>query len=620
MRTVEGVLTEALERVAAHADDRARVRRAHRRRRARMGPGRELPVAADTGVDPARLQSAVNAPARARGRGARGRRSSTPDFDARRSARWRAYRYTIVNRPAPDPFLARYAWWVPEPLDLALLRLGADPFLGEHDFASVLPQGPRGFDDHAARPRIALARPRRRRAALRDPRHRVLLADGALDRRHARRRRDGQEASRRHHGHPPLAEPRRTPASPRHPRACASGRSATRRRRPAGPAVPFRYGEARRALDPELAKYREMYADELAGGALLPRARRARRRASPPRSSSSSPRRRSGTPRTGPSCCAQGGVDRSQDAATARSASGCCARLAGLLRHRGGPPDHAAHRGGRGRPLPRRRRGHRRRWRSRRRPAGAHASRRCRASPPAGASPRSEGRHRAGIGGALRAAVFGVNDGLVSNFSLVMGVAGGTTDNASCCSPASPGSSPARSRWRRASGSRSGRSGSCTRTSCASSSEELAGVPGRGARGARADLPGQGNRPGRSERARRQHHGRGPTSRSTRWPARSSASTPARSAHRGSRRARRSLAFAFGAFAAGHAVLLRQRRDRGRHVARCCLSVGAVRGRCARPRSSPAATPDVPGCAWPLIGALVATVTFLVGKARRRRV
>jgi vacuolar iron transporter family protein len=40
----------------------------------------------------------------------------------------------------------------------------------------------------------------------------------------------------------------------------------------------------------------------------------------------------------------------------------------------------------------------------------------------------SEGRHRAGVGGALRAAVFGVNDGLVSNFSLVMGVAGGTSN------------------------------------------------------------------------------------------------------------------------------------------------------------------------------------------------
>lgn len=41
---------------------------------------------------------------------------------------------------------------------------------------------------------------------------------------------------------------------------------------------------------------------------------------------------------------------------------------------------------------------------------------------------RSEGRHRAAAGGALRAAVFGVNDGLVSNLLLVLGVAGGTSD------------------------------------------------------------------------------------------------------------------------------------------------------------------------------------------------
>ncbi len=41
----------------------------------------------------------------------------------------------------------------------------------------------------------------------------------------------------------------------------------------------------------------------------------------------------------------------------------------------------------------------------------------------------SERSHRgAGAGGAVRAAVFGINDGLVSNFSLVMGIAGGTTD------------------------------------------------------------------------------------------------------------------------------------------------------------------------------------------------
>lgn len=39
-----------------------------------------------------------------------------------------------------------------------------------------------------------------------------------------------------------------------------------------------------------------------------------------------------------------------------------------------------------------------------------------------------EGRHRRTSGGSLRAGVFGVNDGLVSNLALIMGVAGGTSD------------------------------------------------------------------------------------------------------------------------------------------------------------------------------------------------
>lgn len=41
---------------------------------------------------------------------------------------------------------------------------------------------------------------------------------------------------------------------------------------------------------------------------------------------------------------------------------------------------------------------------------------------------RAESRHIADANGSLRAAVLGVNDGLVSNFSLVMGVAGGTSE------------------------------------------------------------------------------------------------------------------------------------------------------------------------------------------------
>jgi len=46
-----------------------------------------------------------------------------------------------------------------------------------------------------------------------------------------------------------------------------------------------------------------------------------------------------------------------------------------------------------------------------------------------GAVAQMEGRHRGGGGNALRAAVLGANDGLVSILSLVMGVAGATSSN-----------------------------------------------------------------------------------------------------------------------------------------------------------------------------------------------
>ena len=57
-------------------------------------------------------------------------------FNARRSALARRYRYTVLNRPVPDPFLAATSWHVPEPIDLAALRLACDPIIGEHDFSS----------------------------------------------------------------------------------------------------------------------------------------------------------------------------------------------------------------------------------------------------------------------------------------------------------------------------------------------------------------------------------------------------------------------------------------------------------------------------------------------------
>ena len=57
-------------------------------------------------------------------------------FNARRSAVARRYRYTVLNREAPDPFLARISWHVPQPLDQSMLRLACDPLIGEHDFSS----------------------------------------------------------------------------------------------------------------------------------------------------------------------------------------------------------------------------------------------------------------------------------------------------------------------------------------------------------------------------------------------------------------------------------------------------------------------------------------------------
>jgi tRNA pseudouridine38-40 synthase len=91
--------------------------------------------AEDPDVDLAGLQRHLNAmlgPAIA----VRSAAVAPTGFDARRWAVARRYRYTVLNRPVPDPFLAATTWHVPQPLDLAVLRLACDPLIGEHDFSS----------------------------------------------------------------------------------------------------------------------------------------------------------------------------------------------------------------------------------------------------------------------------------------------------------------------------------------------------------------------------------------------------------------------------------------------------------------------------------------------------
>lgn len=60
----------------------------------------------------------------------------TDEFHARFSATARRYRYTVLNRPVPDPFMVRTAWHVEDPLDLRAMQLACDPLIGEHDFSS----------------------------------------------------------------------------------------------------------------------------------------------------------------------------------------------------------------------------------------------------------------------------------------------------------------------------------------------------------------------------------------------------------------------------------------------------------------------------------------------------
>lgn len=79
------------------------------------------------------------------------------DFHARFSATARRYRYSVLNRPWGDPFLAATTWHVPEPLDLGALRLACDPLVGEHDFTSFC-RTPKGQPEASLVRRVAEAR------------------------------------------------------------------------------------------------------------------------------------------------------------------------------------------------------------------------------------------------------------------------------------------------------------------------------------------------------------------------------------------------------------------------------------------------------------------------------
>ena len=70
------------------------------------------------------------------------------DFHARHSARAKTYRYRIYRGAICSPFLARYVWHYPYPLDEEAMASAAGVAVGEHDFTSFAAVDPeRGRED-----------------------------------------------------------------------------------------------------------------------------------------------------------------------------------------------------------------------------------------------------------------------------------------------------------------------------------------------------------------------------------------------------------------------------------------------------------------------------------------
>ena len=71
-----------------------------------------------------------------------------PEFHARHSTRGKTYRYRIYREAICPPFLARYVWHFPYPLDVQAIMRAGERVIGEHDFTSFAAVDPeRGRDD-----------------------------------------------------------------------------------------------------------------------------------------------------------------------------------------------------------------------------------------------------------------------------------------------------------------------------------------------------------------------------------------------------------------------------------------------------------------------------------------
>ena len=81
-----------------------------------------------------------------------------PEFHARKSACAKTYRYRVYRGQICPPFVARYVWHYPYPLDEDAMQSAAAFVIGEHDFTSFAAVDPeRGADEVVSNVRRILA-------------------------------------------------------------------------------------------------------------------------------------------------------------------------------------------------------------------------------------------------------------------------------------------------------------------------------------------------------------------------------------------------------------------------------------------------------------------------------
>ena len=132
VRTVQGELEAAIARVLGPVETFV----AGRTDKGVHASGQVVSFSTDGAVEPSRLQRSLNkqlGPEVAVSE----LRQVDDGFHARFSATGRRYVYKILNRTAPDPFLAHVSWHYTTPLDLAAMNDGCAALVGKHDFASL---------------------------------------------------------------------------------------------------------------------------------------------------------------------------------------------------------------------------------------------------------------------------------------------------------------------------------------------------------------------------------------------------------------------------------------------------------------------------------------------------